>query len=492
MIKDKLLRYAIPFHFTNYQSIRDTNFEVQEKNGEKKSNWKRKSIISGENDLYDYIVNLMKEDDGRAVGASWEWKDKNTLSKPTYCTKVENETIDWRLVKLGTVLFDMGVGFLWYEIEIKTELCDVETLHEFSYILKELSRGEKQETFLRFSCKEETLEKTVEQMRNDAAISIEEELETKDGLIIKGKKHISFFENVLSPFLDGICIDSYFANRKNSAGVLLPDRSIPFIWVLNNPEILEEQKVFSTVFRLGRCYNKQYSMPQKTNEANFYRPFEDSIWCTSLEGCANFVFPKEKKEFYSGGYKSRLDTYFYLFILNLGQYYSLLQLGTEVAELPTDDKKYSLRNTILEDMLDKIHVFNLKNMYSQVGHFTQHNEFNSYLRRRFSVNEMHYELEAELKILRDMIERKKEEKKARRTRILTIISGVFVFAEVVASVNQVVETYYGEPVISLWIRGGISVAIVFAIAVIGCIFWLLFSRVDRALDKKEKKKYVKN
>jgi len=240
---------------------------------------------------------------------------------------------------------------------------------------------------------------------------------------------------------------------------------------------------------LGRCYNNQYSMPKKISEEDFYRPFEDSIWYASLEGCANIVFPTEKKDFYSnGGYKKRLDTYYYLFILNLGQYYSLLQLETEVADLPTDDKRYDARNTILEDMLDKIHVFNLKNMYSQVGHFTQHNEFYGYLRNRFFIHEMHGELETEVQSLYEMVERKQAKRSADRFKVISFISSLFVVVEIFANMEQIVEMCCGKGISASW-QLVISALCVGAVACIGVIVWLLTKCIDNIHDKKKKNEF---
>lgn len=444
--KQNLVRGVLPFHFTNEISNLEDYFQQHKK-------WKKESIITGENDLYDYITNLMdltsKKMQDKAVGNSWKWDDCGSFNKDTYLVKVKEgeEELIWKLKKVGIVLFDTQIGLLWYEIQVEVDA--VEVLHRFTNFIKELQRKGKH-------------------YRKSSGD--------------KEWKEILLFNDVLQIYLEEIEIDSYFANRHNKEGGIVPDRSIMFEWLLDEGSPKEEEKVLQNAFLLGHCYNQNYSMPKEINKSEFYRPFEDSIWYASLEGCANYVFPEENKVFYSGGYKTRLNTYFYLFLLNLGQYYSLLQLGTEVAELSTDDKKYSPTDTSLEELLDKIHIFNLKYMYSQVSHLTQHNEYNQYLRRRFFINEMHAELESELKILHAMIARKQEEKNAKIAKVFAVISGGFVFAEVTASVNQLVETYYGVPFKEWWLKLVLSLGGPVTIGIVIC-FVLCVMKVFKKREK---------
>jgi hypothetical protein len=110
-------------------------------------------------------------------------------------------------------------------------------------------------------------------------------------------------------------------------------------------------------FHFGRTYKSTYEMTSNYREQDFYEPFDDSIWYASLEGCGNYTGTTREKEFYKSGYKGRLNTYYYIYLLCLGQYYSLLQLAQEVSTLPTYEKTYSRRNNVLEKMMDKIHIF---------------------------------------------------------------------------------------------------------------------------------------
>jgi uncharacterized membrane protein YcjF (UPF0283 family) len=135
---------------------------------------------------------------------------------------------------------------------------------------------------------------------------------------------------------------------------------------------------------------------------------------------------------------------------------------------------YSSKNSILERMMDQIHIFNLKNNYSQVGHLTQHNEFYGYLQNRLGINKMQEELEVEVQALFEMIERKKTIKQEKNYRVLSIISGIFVVLQ--AFIN--VAAMYNSAMNQDWGYFIFSTAGCIALAVIGVIIWLC-GRIER-------------
>ncbi len=133
--------------------------------------------------------------------------------------------------------------------------------------------------------------------------------------MIKGIRKINLFNDVFRNYLSGMEVESYFANRVQDEKIC-PDRAIPFSWVY---EILETDNVdvLDKAFHLGRAYKSSYDMSTRIKEEDFYMPFDDSIWYSSLEGCANYTSPNTEKSFYTGGYATRLNTYFYLYVLCL-------------------------------------------------------------------------------------------------------------------------------------------------------------------------------
>ena len=115
----------------------------------------------------------------------------------------------------------------------------------------------------------------------------------------------------------------------------------------------------------GRCDSHESHLPlfrtiyfpiapyEEIGNTDFLRPFNDSIWYACLEGCANYMFPIQEKTFYLHGYVSRLEVYFYLFILCMGQYYSLLQISQDISELQIGRCRVDCTYDFLERLLCK-------------------------------------------------------------------------------------------------------------------------------------------
>ena len=461
MIEKSMLRFTIPFHISAKNMNKNNIFLAL-----KSSGWKQEPIVQGENDLYDYITELVNDSVVNDVASSWKLP-KELYIKNRYVTRVEGHEIDWNLEQIGLVIFSTGVGILWYEIGIK-KLDDFAHVMDIAYALKELARGPRENNFIKFKIPVtgEDDAKIVE-LESDESYQITEKINTPQGLVVKGLRKIELFNDVLHGFISGIEIDSYFANRVHNNDIC-PDRAIPFSWIYEISGTDNSDELDKT-FHLGRAYKSSYDMSSRIDESDFYIPFDDSVWYASLEGCANYTSPNREKSFYTGGYETRLNTYFYIYILCLGQYYSLLQLAHEVSVLPTDESKYSSKDDRLEKLLDKIHVFNLKNNYSQVGHLTQHNEFYEYLQKRLGINKMQQELEVELQALFEMIERKKTIKQAKNYQVLSIIGGIFVVLQ--AFIN--VAAMYGSAINGEWGYFVFATVGCVILAIIGVLIWLM-------------------
>ena len=434
----------------------------------------------------------MSADNPNAIGSVWEFGEKPSVGegKPgthkCFQTRVGDEYISWDMGKIGLVLFDTGVGIVWYEIKPKAPVferkqkdsADMEQIFAFISKTKELARGEKTDVIYDlFNVPKEIFdEKDGEFVR---------EINSKEGLRVDARRKINLFDDVIYPTIESLEIDSYFANRYRN-GKRCPDRGLPFVYALNTyGENLanESYDAGGVAVRLGRGYDKKYGI---TEETNVYQPFSYSVWSVSVEGCANYVYPTENIGFFiEGDYQSRLSNYFYLYMLCMGQYYSLLQFSQEVCELPIDEKEYSVRYNAAEDMLDRIHLFKLKNMYTQVGHITQHNGFYAYLQKEFKCEKLHEELEIELESLSRFVAKKQEEKKEKRIKMVTIISGLFVFVQTLLSIAELYNIVVVEGSRPLY---EFMVIMVMAVAAIGVVFWLVSSVGNHIADRWAKKK----
>ena len=478
-MKKKMLRFAIPFHISNYEEVNPEKNKTIEKFG-----WDRKHVIQGESDLYDYITDLVGDGDRNSIATSWKLPKEN-YHKERFQTEISMNKINWKLSDIGLLVFSDEIGILWYEVDV-IGIIDKNQFLDFAYSLKELSRGDNEKNYslinIPVTGKEDAKYLELEQANDTEIIEYKE---IKQGAVVLCKRKVNLFQDILFRYIRFLEIDSFFSNRRKQNGkTLSPDRGIAFSWVYEVLEVKCETDAHDVVFHLGRNYRSSYEMTSNYKENDFYEPFDDSIWYGSLEGCGNYTCPTKDKNFYNADYEKRLDIYYYIYLLCLGQYYSLLQLAQEVSMLPADHRMYSVRNSILEELMDKIHRFNLKNNYSQVGHLTQHNEFYKYLQNRLGINKMQKELEVELQSLYEMVDKKQKIRNAKRYKIITIISAIFVTIQTFANVSSMYESF----VMKDWNQfcfglAGIGVAAVFAVVI------LLLGKLDDHLTDSNDRKH---
>lgn len=428
MVKNRTLIFTIPFHFEN-------EYKVIEKELDANGKWNAQNIVGGENDLFNYISSLISiTTDDKSIARSWALK--NEIIGESIFKKKKLE-YSWRVQDVGIVVFRTNIAILWYKADIlvpENQDISPEELIKYIYALKEYS------------------------------------YKGVDIKIINGKeiKMNRFYEDFIMPLINNFKIDDFYANRWiNKKTLLIPDRALVFSSVYEIGDVDIEEQLYMNSYHLGRVYDLSYKMSPLEKDNNFYRGFEDSIWYTSREGCNNYLCTKEENKFYASTYLERINTYFYLYILCLGQYYSLLELAHEVSVLSTDEEMYSSNDNRLESLMDQIHIFNLKNNYSQVGHLTQHNEFYEYLQKRLGINKMQQELEVELRALFEMIERKKAIKQEKNYQVLSIIGGIFVVLQ--AFIN--VAAMYGSAINGEWEYFVFATGGCVILAIIGVIIW---------------------
>lgn len=479
-IQDYMLNFMIPFQLQNYDILKAKNFQCMKTNG-----WEREEIIYGESDLYEYVKELMSQQNKKAICSSWRL-ERIQNSQEIYATKVRNAYINWRFEQIGLILFDTAIGIMWYRIKSKRNFLELEEVQEFIYEVKELARGKKQQIYKSFSCLEKNL---YLEKGKFGGIEIIEKKEYKAGVVVKGIQKVDFFEDVLYPFFYGLEIDTFFINRNKSENEMFPDKAIPFSWVLNSPREIEDLKRKECVFRLGRGYTKSYSLNTKTEESKFFKPFDDSIWYASLEGCANYIVPQKESRFYSQGYKGKICNYFYLFLLCMGQYYSSLKFTQSALNLSTESLKELSNSNCLEKLLYQINTFNITINYSQVGGITQYNEFYKYLRLKLNIEEMNQSLDKNLKCLYEMAEQKRNAKKTKMYRCVSIISGMFFLVELFGNLAQVLNLFFGDSWKAIgkaqwgiWI-----IMIITGISIIGILIGIILLFIEKIIRIRKEK-----
>jgi len=173
----------------------------------------------------------------------------------------------------------------------------------------------------------------------------------------------------------------------------------------------EAKEISQSFFRLRKGYSTTYfpdEIEYSDNNYEVFKPFNDSYWGVSREGCANLTY--DSNEFMKYGYISRVTTYFYLYIIALHQYYGMLKSAKDISYLPPildeciDDivfnKLLSIRN--------ECNFFYLKAVFEEVSHITHQAEYYNRLISVLGIKNMQQELNYELDRIAVIVEQVKE------------------------------------------------------------------------------------
>lgn len=420
MIKKSDVYFIIPFHFRNYEELARNQFVALNDAG-----WKNKGLIQGEHDLYDYIASFIDKDEIDNFSVSWQYDD-NELSKRRFYTKIAGKKYDWNIIRLGLVLFANGIGLLWFELNLfdSSAFSDSE-LQQVIYYLKELSRNEDSHfvEYKKYSIiHEEPSDKIIEfeKLHREKAKNITRWILSKNGVTtVEYEEKVNFYLEVLVPYIKFLDISTYFSNRIVRQN-LIPDKAIPFVRIHRTVMEDETWDSYDVAFHLGRAYKSSYLMDSEIEKSEFYQPFKNIIWYASHEGCAivSFTNNYETNTFLDN---NNVSGYFYLFILSLSQYYSLLLLTQKVMETSME----SASNNELVNLADEIKIFIIRNYFSQVGHLTQYNEMYSYVQNKLKIDILKAELEMKLQTLMSVVESRRQKNNKFFLYIFGVISGLF-------------------------------------------------------------------
>lgn len=478
-----MFRFVIPFHVQG-SFVPEKNWN-KEHIAKASTNQIRKN--KPENDLYEYIIDLMNDDNktgiNNDIATSYFYNNQKYYQKRKYTLEMNEQEYHFNVATVGAVVFTTNVVILWYELEFKENLSSEEKI-EIIDALKEFNYTKKSRLICSIGDVPFTDSIKIENLKEDKQVNVIKEknitIEGVDTTLITYSKEIKPF-GIIQDIIVEFDVDSFFVKRRHKAKdsgnkEILPDRAIPFSCACDigkNEDIMSRKNM---AWHLGRGYKSTYLMSNQISDEDFMIPFEDSLWYACLEGCSNYCTPLEENSFLGKPdyYRVRINSYFYLYVLCLGQYYSLLQLAQEVSALPITVEGYENGKYDLEELCDRIRVFNLKNNFSQVGHLTQHNDFYKYLQKRLGVNELQNELQVELQEIYEMIKHKQDKKKERRYRVVSIIAGIYAVLQAFVNVAAMYESATtGNKEYFMFASIGCALLAILGVAI--WIVWGLFS-----------------
>lgn len=183
------------------------------------------------------------------------------------------------------------------------------------------------------------------------------------------------------------------------------------------------------------------------DEYELYQPFSNSYWGISREGVANIIIDdiqQGSSSFFTNNYLNRINTYLYLFILVLQQYFSLIQFSQDLSCLPGEmsqyfkgkdhDEKYKKVFNIFE----RANLFYLKYMFEEVTNISHQAIFYNRIQRVFSIKAMMDELFYELSSVKDIIQSKKNQTEEKRRKFITSIGFVVVLWTTFGGIAEVI------------------------------------------------------
>jgi hypothetical protein len=370
------------------------------KSCENKYFWERQSLRSGEQDLYDYIVDEFSapEPFGDIEKAGCYWNYVSFKEEPFSFRYVnsnkydEDAALDISISDMGLYLFRSGIGFLWYEVKFDSQkLENSVNLITFQNQFKELNHRPGH-------------------LWVDAS-----RLSAPSDMGIAG----------YCPFMLGNWVAerleflgaSFQAQRKNAyAGVLAefchknkdelykimpeycPDKALIFTYAaFEQSEGWEaEADVKKTAYYLSRGYKESYEIGEELAK-QIYMPFSNVVWSASKEGCGYFAWAGEdNRRFFSGNfYEKVMNDFFLMYIRAIYQSFSLMKYAVYTSQfLPNDSKLYTIVSEDSRDLSEKIseictkiNLFLVKSVATSVSHVQPQNDFYNYVCMRLRIKE---------------------------------------------------------------------------------------------------------
>lgn len=413
-------RYIVAFSY-NRSKLR---FDQLADRADSGSSWELESQSRREKDIYNYIDdsflnkdNIENRDVDKAIGCKYVLHTNKAL-----IYRRGAEEINFNINDLHLVLFQTGIGFLWYEISFRNKNLSASELIDFNYYFKELARN-----------------------RNNNYIFVEgkprnlnegEECPATSRKIGKGKviDKISFsLGGWFGELLSDLDCDITFYPFRNSAGANpVPDKAILFHHLSTN----NKDKIVEYAYYLTRGYKDSYNMPLNI-EDKMYKPFKNVYFYATSEGCGYYGLADIYNENFFNNSTKVIGDYFEMFLLLLYQSYTLVlcseKISTGISGNVDDYTKYN-DNQIeeLDRISTELNVFLAKSVYSSVSHIQHQNDFYEYVSSTFRIRENIESVSAGIESLRNLENNLMEEEKEKQQKALemgvTIISVLAIFA----------------------------------------------------------------
>lgn len=432
-----------------------------------------------DSEFYAYIqkyISRKPEYANESIGRAWIWnKDLNKDFHVSGQYSSDNQQLPFLINAAGLFIFRTGIGIFWYEVNHAG--ADIDQLILMNWGLKDISHTDTSYTLtlkttrtIEHICSPEDIVRTgvpnairIVNRPNEFVpaekIPVEgtikkifcKQVESSDIYCgdIETEANYSFkqyIEELLAP----IEVLTYFTDKisKSSGNKIKPDKAYIFsIVIFNRDKALTNDETRRYLYWLKRGYKQSYLSPPEEFPIEIYRPFDNSSWAASIEGCANIVRLTGTQDstdvFFRENYLYRQEIYFYLYILVLHQYYTLLGMSENIAKLPIDYNKYNKIGSTIPNALNKynetINIFCLKIYSPQISHISHHNELYNYLIRQFDIKSSIEDIREALQIVDQMVKSSRQRERSNFLRVFVIFGGIFAILQTISNILAMYE-----------------------------------------------------
>lgn len=501
-------RYIVPFEFNieentfeeicqKIDAYRDDPYSLlKSESGREKKRWLRKSLRSGEQDLYDYIVQEFSVPGDIDYSAGIEksgcyWNYESFEKEPfellfSFSKKHENtDPFYIALVDMGLYLFRSGIGFLWYEMDINDKkINDSAKLIRFQNMIKELNRRYNNHLWIdlsKFAVRDEFRESCFAPFMLGSWIA--------ERLAFLNVSYQAERNNSYA----GLLGDHYFAKlektkkkqKLNELYSLLPlkcpDKALSFLYVVfkKSEHWQVNTSVIQTAYYLANGYKESYEMSPAIADVVQY-PFANVLWMASREGCGYFAWQDERNKtfFTRNQYTKIMNDYFLLYIKAIYQSFSLMKYAVYTSKfLPNDVNVYlqvAKDTEKISEQISKIgteiNLFLVKSIATSVSHVQHQNNFYNYLCQQLkikedvisvtegleSLNDLQQESVQKKQRLNDIIARKEQEKIEQREKeadntfqiglgLMTFLAGISAVTDAYGIISSLATNTLSKP-----------------------------------------------
>ncbi len=378
-----------------------------------------------ERDIWDFLLRAFSADGdfrGRRLGAMWQRRTEgNPLLQLAWFSNGDRDAFrEVLILEAGLVLFESGVGILWYEAafgracrrgDLISEVpglkgkrtqdpMSLTQVMEFQNVFKELARypgrGALRICMMRTG---NLLAKNAGKKQDlpAAAAACREDLTFEAFYSEEGRRMLNrtrFYDFSMGRWvcsllqaLDGKAPVRFFTERayplrkmEEQAGKRtvfqrpVPDKAILFQYIVTGR--IEETGIRTAAAYLTYGYNSKYRLePEKID---CLTPFENACWFAAPEGCGYYVRPEARNEdFYDNQmFGTVIGDYFLIDLLVCYQVYTMRRFLIRYYEADPADREERIR------LAGEIRSFLLLNSFTSVSCIHSHDEFYAYLGRR--------------------------------------------------------------------------------------------------------------